>query len=48
MINLNNRWYVEYDNGNITNYMSRKEADIICNRYNNYHSLDKETGPYEV
>lgn len=41
MINLSDGWYVEYENGNMTNYMNRKEADIICNRYNNYHMLDE-------
>lgn len=41
MINLSDGWYIEYENGNVTNYMSKVEADIICNRYNNYHLLDE-------
>lgn len=41
MINLNDGWYVECENGDMTNYMSKTEATIICNRYNSCHSIDE-------
>lgn len=41
MININDGWYVKYENGCITNYMSKKEAEEICYRYNRCHTIDE-------
>lgn len=41
MRDFTNGWYVKYENGDMTNYMSRVQAEKLSDIYNNSHTIDE-------